>query len=269
MRDTTEIPDVWQRSLAHPWLSGAEYHSSLDSTNAHGLRRLKSLPESLPACPWPYLILAEEQESGRGRGSHMWYSTQGALTFSLLWEMPPVREGSAPLSLLVGAVVCEALEPLCGCDPVRLKWPNDVYIRQRKIAGILIEAPGDPKGMHVIGIGVNVNNSFDNAPQEVQSRAISLQAVAANACHPSDVLSAILDRMNDVFDRQCFPSWSESMPWERFCLLRGKSVRLQTASGDIIGICRGTQSNGALLVADANQRTHAVHSGEVIAFDCG
>lgn len=265
MEETTEIPAVWQRALRHPWLGGAEYHSSLDSTNAHGLRRLKSLS----ACPSPYLILTEKQESGRGRGSHTWYSSDGALTCSLLWEMPELEEGSAPLSLLVGAAVCEALEPFCGNDPIRLKWPNDVYVRQRKIAGILIEAPGSPPRMHVIGIGMNVSNSLLDAPQEVQSRAISLHTVATKSCHPSDVLAAVLDRMQSLFNRPSFAGWSASMPWERFCLLRGHAVRLRTVSGDIVGICRGTQPNGALLILDANQRTHVVHSGEVVAFDSG
>jgi len=259
-----DLRNDWPAVLRHSWLGGAELHEEMDSTNAQALRYINSSR----GLSLPYLIVAERQTFGRGRGGNLWYSSQGALTFSLIVELP--KESwlqRAPLSLLVGTAICEALVPWCGETVVRLKWPNDIYVGQRKMAGILIEASGAPLRTYVVGIGINVGNSFEQAPAEVQSRAISLNSCTHALTTPSEVLEAVLDRIQDLFDGYQNSDGTDGRPWDRFCLLQHNAVTVRTSTGLVQGVCRGARQDGALVVVDSDHRMHIVHSGEVIAFD--
>ncbi len=110
----------------------------------------------------PVLYLTECQTAGRGRGNHRWFSGPGSLTFTLLlstgWAASDVRRRW--VSLAAGCGLCEALAPQG--MPTALKWPNDVMLKDRKLAGVLIESVGT--GRLAIGCGLNVNNSISGVP---------------------------------------------------------------------------------------------------------
>ena len=120
---------------------------------------------------------ARHQTAGRGRGKHTWWSAEGALTFSVLLEPSTlgIHTRSWPqLSLATAVAICDALAvelrqyEVASAMP-RIKWPNDVLIDGRKVCGILIESPAQPgvrRRCLVVGIGVNVNNSWKTAPAE-------------------------------------------------------------------------------------------------------
>src|SRR6266478_5912911 len=99
--------------------------------------------------PVPFLVLAERQTSGRGRGSNRWWSNDGALLFSLIidaaeYGLPEARWPQ--LSITAGASVCEALTSFVNAGIIRLKWPNDVWLNGRKTCGILVEVPAARRG---------------------------------------------------------------------------------------------------------------------------
>ena len=141
----------------------------------------------------PLLIAAEEQTAGRGRGSNTWWTARGSLAFSLLfdpadWEL--TRRAMPERSLAVGVAIVDTVAPLLAGQRVGLHWPNDVYVGTRKLAGILIDVRSD--GLHVVGVGLNVNNSFEGAPQDVRKRATSLFELTDRTFDRTDLLESLL-----------------------------------------------------------------------------
>ena len=194
------------------FVADVEIHEQLASTNDRAL----ALADSATAIP--KLVLALSQTGGRGRGSNRWWTSDGALTFSLLLEPEGVERSRWPqLSLAVGVGVCGALgQVLPGVD-TRLKWPNDVYVNGAKICGILVEVPPKQPGRIVAGIGVNVNNSLEGAPAELRGRATSIRDVLDRHVHLEDVLIALLNSVEQSVDQlvRCDPALAQS--WRRMC----------------------------------------------------
>jgi BirA family biotin operon repressor/biotin-[acetyl-CoA-carboxylase] ligase len=123
----------------------------------------------------PLWVGAERQTAGRGRGDHSWAAWNGALTFSLIarWrDFRLTRRESAELSLRVAEAVASTARELAPSAEIWVKPPNDVYVRERKLAGILIESPNAE--FVVVGVGVNVGNRSIEAPEELRERVVSL-----------------------------------------------------------------------------------------------
>ena len=131
------------RITGSTFVKRVEFHQAIDSTNNRALQVARTAEYESPL-----LVLAESQTQGRGRGTNLWWAQPGALTFSLLIktdqaQLPPDRWPQ--VSLTAGLAVCEAIEEFVGEPAIQLKWPNDVYVRQRKACGILIEMPPKQK----------------------------------------------------------------------------------------------------------------------------
>ena len=150
-----------------------DFHESLGSTSD---RALELAAADNP--PLPLLVLTERQTDGRGRGANRWQSSAGALTFSLVLDTGNERvpaDHRSRLAIVAGLAVCEALSHLAPRAEWHVKWPNDVFLNGRKLAGILIEIPPRRPLHAAIGIGINVNNSFDDAPSELAQIGVSLR----------------------------------------------------------------------------------------------
>lgn len=196
-----------------------------DSTNL----RLRALAEA--GAPHGALATATEQRAGRGRQGRSWSAPPGtALLCSVLLREPP-----ALLSLIAGVAVAD----VCG-ESARVKWPNDVLVDGRKVAGILVEArPQD--GWAVLGIGLNVAVDVDTLPPELHGRAGSL-GLGAEAIEPT--LTRLLDRLQE---RLAQP------PAETLAALRARDAlcgqRVAWADGE--GTAAGIDEDGRLLVRTA------------------
>ncbi len=131
-------------------LAACEVHDRVGSTMdlAHA-----AAGEGAPAGT---LVIANEQEAGRGRGGRRWSSPPGGGLWMTLIERPRLSDGMDVLSLRAGLGMAEALDGLAG-DRVRLKWPNDLYVRGGKLAGILIEARWREQRLEWVAIGVGLN----------------------------------------------------------------------------------------------------------------
>src|SRR5690606_28847826 len=170
----TELQEHWNvdRILAETFSAAVEMHETLPSTNDRALQLAADLNT-----PVPHLVLADQQTRGRGRGQNTWWSNAGSLTFSLLMELDAGRLPMSrwpEVSLTVGSSICSALSGLLPGEELGLKWPNDVYLRGAKLAGVLVEIPPRIAGRVVVGVGLNVANSVRHAPLDVQRRAIAL-----------------------------------------------------------------------------------------------
>lgn len=230
-----------------------------DSSNAQLMARAEA------GAPSGTVIVAERQTAGRGRRGRAWISAPGAsLTFSLLWRFPPDTRLDG-LSLAVGVALARALEKL-GIAGIGLKWPNDVLLHERKLAGILIELATGPRAERglaaVIGIGVNLRLPAD-LPDDIRSQATALDD-AGVTLPPSALLANLLAELHDQlqqFGRAGFAA--TRMEWLRRHAHEGHPVRLLADfAAPLDGICRGVAEDGALLLetADGMQR---IISGEI------
>ena len=210
-----------------------------------------AMKEATADCASPLLVVAERQTAGRGRGGSQWWSRAGALTFSLLLDSHTTRlppQQWPLISLTAGLAVCAVVETLTPDSDVRIKWPNDVYIHNRKVSGILTEAATGERPMLVIGIGLNVNNSMANAPAELRATATSLYDVVGRPLSLIDTLIDILVQLQ--MHLQWIDGHSDELRirWRQRCLLTGRQVSVTAGARTIEGNCLGISDDGALLV---------------------
>jgi BirA family transcriptional regulator, biotin operon repressor / biotin---[acetyl-CoA-carboxylase] ligase len=249
-----DAESLWRQ--LEPLLPGlaVEVVARSESTNTQLLQRLRGaqgaalqdmvLPGRRASDTQPCLLVAEHQTIGRGRMGRSWQAAPGAsLTFSLALPLAPADWSG--LSLAVGVALAEALDGALEGGPTRigLKWPNDLWLDQRKLGGVLIETVSvGSQRMAVIGIGLNVR------PMEVA--AVSSGYACMSELDPGASAPAVLHQLAcplvlalRSFEREGFGAFQA-----RFAardVLRGQSVR----SGLIEGVAQGVTSNGALQVA--------------------
>ncbi|MBD0281433.1 MAG: biotin--[acetyl-CoA-carboxylase] ligase [Thermoleophilaceae bacterium] len=207
-----------------------------DSTN----ERAREL--ALAGAPHGTLVTADEQSAGRGRQGRRWTAPpRCALLMSLV-----LRDFQETLPMAAAVAVCEAL-PLAAA----IKWPNDILVGRRKLAGILVE--GRPQeSWAVLGIGLNVRTT--EFPAELRETATSLQLEGIETA-TEDVLELLLPPLAGWFRR---PPAAVLDAWRRRDALLGQTVRWATGSG----VGRGIDETGALLV-DTPAGRRALQAGEV------
>lgn len=228
-----------------------------DSTNA----RLLALAEA--GAPSGSVIAALSQTAGRGRRGRSWFSAPGdSLTFSLLWRLPPDTPLSG-LSLAVGVALARALED-SGIAGVSLKWPNDVLLNERKLAGVLIElVPGARPAAAVIGIGLNLRRPR-GMPDDLCRTAAALIDAAAPLSATGELLARLLTALHAAlssFAGSGFSPFREE--WQVRHAFNDRTVHLLSDfSEPLEGICRGVDFDGALLL-DTRDGRQRIISGEV------
>jgi BirA family biotin operon repressor/biotin-[acetyl-CoA-carboxylase] ligase len=207
-----------------------------DSTN----ERAKELAAA--GAPHGTLVTADEQSAGRGRQGRVWTApARSAVLMSLVTRRPAA---TLPLAAAVG--VCDALPARC-----EIKWPNDVWLERRKLAGILVE--GRPQeDWAVLGIGLNVTT--EAFPPELAETATSLRLAGIDATTDS-VLASLVDSLDEWLEA---PDEAVLAAWRERDALPGERVRWQGGEGTAAGI----DASGALIVeTDAGRVT--LDAGEV------
>lgn len=217
------------------------HHRRTDSTN------LRARELAAAGAPHGTLVTADEQTAGRGRQGRGWVAPPGrALLVSLI--VRDLEEDAALLPLAAAVVVCEACEAAAGVECL-VKWPNDVWIDRRKVAGILIE--GRPQeGWAIVGIGLNAAIAADDFPPDLRDRATSV------GTEPETVLAeltAALTRWLGAPDGEVLAAWRERDA------LQGERVRWQGGEG----VAAGIDDRGALLVDTGAGQRLALDAGEV------
>ena len=232
--------------LSGTFLQRVAYFAETDSTNTRAVELLAT-DKSLAA---PCLVYAENQRAGRGRGANQWWSANGSLTFSLIVDFRKFgfsAEQKPLLPLLTGMATVQAGESVMPVGNFSIKWPNDVYLAGRKLAGVLTEVPSQSADQAVIGVGLNVNNQFADAPDDLKATCISLADRSGMQHDRIEILRTFLERFESLIN-----SFADSNSflddWPRYCMLTGKEVTLQTGSDHVTGICHGVDEAGALLL---------------------
>ena len=209
------------------------------------------------------VVVADEQTRGRGRLGRRWHSPAGAsLYFSAVLRpsLPPHR--IAPITLAAGVAVAEALE-MFNLSPA-LKWPNDVQLDGKKVAGILTEMSGDVDRVHhvIVGIGINVNvGAF---PEELAAIATSLLLAGGKPVARADVAAALCARLETWHDR--FLDGGAAVVaagWRRFARFLGRRVTVTSGRDVISGVAEDLEDDGALRLRSDSGAAVRVIAGEI------
>ena len=207
--------------------------------------------------PEGLILLAETQTAGRGRRGAAWFSPAGeSLAFSILVRPDEPKSLWPRLALATGLAVAEALEA-CGLE-AGIKWPNDVWLGQRKVAGILVEAGPD---FAVVGIGVNVNST--GFPPEVAELATSMRMETSQEFSLAEVLREIIVKFS-LRRLQLGRDFEQVVAAvnER-CVLTGKQVALKAADGPKTGTVEGVAPGGELLLRTEEGLQRLIQADEV------
>jgi BirA family biotin operon repressor/biotin-[acetyl-CoA-carboxylase] ligase len=195
------------------------------------------------------LVLADAQLAGRGRMGRTWVSEPGAGIWLTLIERPSDSAAIEVLSLRIGIALATALEPFAE-GRVSLKWPNDVYVLGRKLAGILVEARWRDSAPEWIAIGIGINVR----PPPSEPRAIGLRAGASRA----SILDAIIPGVRNASAKRGALSSDEVNAFTRRDFTRGRPC-IQP----VVGVVQGIDARGALLVA-TGEEVVAMRSGSLV-----
>lgn len=214
------------------------------------------LERASQGAPAGSVVVADRQTAGRGRRGRNWLSApESGLTFSLLWRFDGGVERLAGLSLAVGVGVARALEA-CGARGVCLKWPNDILLAAEggyaKLGGILIELQGDRRGMlAVLGIGLNLQRpDLDRLPEALAQPAAALAQALSPVPERHALLAQLLIELASVLDRFSGDGFAAlRADWQARHAWQDRPVHLlHDGAIEKEGICRGTDTDGALLI---------------------
>ncbi|EOC1534844.1 bifunctional biotin--[acetyl-CoA-carboxylase] ligase/biotin operon repressor BirA [Cronobacter turicensis] len=214
----------------------------IDSTNQYLLDRLSEL-ESGDAC------IAEYQQAGRGRRGRKWFSPFGAnLYLSMYWRLEQGPAAAVGLSLVIGIVMAEVLHEL-GADQVRVKWPNDLYLNDRKLAGILVELTGKTGDAAQIVIGAGINLAMRQVESDIVNQGwINLQEAGIKVDR-NELAVRLIEKLRASlreFEQEGLAPFLAR--WEKLDNFIHRQVKLIIGEREIYGISRGIDNQGALLL---------------------
>jgi BirA family transcriptional regulator, biotin operon repressor / biotin---[acetyl-CoA-carboxylase] ligase len=243
-------------------LVNIEIHDLIASTNSHLIQQAQQTEVSAIAC------FAEFQSAGKGRRGRDWISPYGSnIYLSVLWRYQAGPGALVGLSLAVGVAVVKALQNI-GIADVGLKWPNDIYWQNKKLAGILIEVSGETGGPCYAVIGLGLNGYISGLAGAVIDQAwTDLDSILGRPSHDlrNQLAAELLNEMIPVlagFDQQGLTEYLQE--WRQMDCMQGQKVDVQFGQQVIRGTVVGIDDQGMLLVREeGSQRLKTFGSGEV------
>ncbi|MBN1793735.1 MAG: biotin--[acetyl-CoA-carboxylase] ligase [Candidatus Omnitrophica bacterium] len=227
----------------------------LDSTNAHAAVLAQAQhPEGT-------VIIAERQTKGRGRLGRTWVSYDGGVYCSIILR-PPVTPQEATEITLFGAVsLCHLLSQQFGL-PAKIRWPNDVLICQKKVAGILTELEAEQDRVHfvILGIGINCNTSLKLLPEEASSLKEELGAPVSRIALIRELLT-MLDYFYALWLNRGFQEIAAL--WRQYSSILGRIVRVDFRDTHVEGVATDIDEQGALLIRLDNGIIKKITAGDV------
>lgn len=247
-----------KKALSKLSLGDIRYFDSIGSTNNEALAWATGGAKDLS------LVIADEQTAGRGRLNRKWFTPKGtALAFSLI--LRPAAGEKSYLTRIVGLAALAITDALRTRGLVsQIKWPNDVLLNGRKVAGILVEAvwSGEEVDCLVIGIGVNVLKGAVPSAELLLFPATSLEEVLGSDVGRETILRDILAGL--IALRPHLGSDSFIASWEKALAFRGEDVQLEQGNGSrITGKLLGLEPDGSLRLSDHQGKSVTVRFGDV------
>lgn len=249
------------KSLMHTeWVAKEVlYFDTIDSTNT----KAQELAEK--GYPSGTLVVADKQESGKGRRGRSWVSPSGTGIFMTLMIKPDINPNNASMLTLVAALaVAKAITSVTG-EEALIKWPNDIVVNGKKVCGILTEmnAQFDYINHIVVGIGINVHN--ESFPEEISQMASSLMIEAGGKrFHRAQIIAETMSYFEQYYDTFLKTQDLSALvrEYDELLVNRNKSVRVLDPKEPFDGKAMGITSKGELIV-DTWESRKLVSSGEV------
>ena len=255
--EQAKIQQYYQNLGAHT--AQVEVQPIIDSTNSELMRRIAA-KQTLESGT---VIVAEMQQAGRGRRGRVWQSPFGAnLYYSYYWRLDDGLQAAMGMSIAVGLAVFDTLKALYKLE-IQLKWPNDIYLNNEKLAGVLVELDGQPQGpcQLVIGIGINLqmpdsfSQQIDQAWTDLSQHTQQVdknQLVAYLTHHLEQRLAQYSQTgLNDMYQQ-----------WNSLNVFAGQYVELNTGHRSWGGICEGIDANGGIRIRQDGE-VKSYYGGEI------
>lgn len=215
-----------------------------------------------------FMVVSEIQTAGRGRQRRLWHSPPGRnLYFSVLLRPQCPQTRLPQLAMVAALALHQAIRKVAPELDIGLKWPNDLWLQNRKLSGILCECPpqsGDRCAI-VVGIGLNVNAQREDFPPELQTTATSLAIAVGHDFDRTTLLAEILNAFDELYikwlntnDLELFLSI-----WEKADILRGRTIAVQRPTDQLEGIVLGITPTGLLRLEVAGQGEVVISAGDV------
>ena len=244
------------RILAETFVARVEHYAALPSTQERARDAAANPFETLPL-----LVVADQQTAGRGREGNSWWTGEGNLALSILFDPADFacpRRAVPAMSLAVSVAIIDAIAPRIEKHRIGLHWPNDVFVAGRKLAGVLVEVM--PDGRHIVGIGLNLNSRSAEAPPELHSRLATLRDLTG-VVHPrAEIIVRLLDELAGCLRQLGAEPESLGLQFNDLCLQHGETLTLYQGAHATAGRCRGIAPDGGLLLETQNG-AQAFYSG--------
>jgi BirA family transcriptional regulator, biotin operon repressor / biotin---[acetyl-CoA-carboxylase] ligase len=260
------IPEDIAADRIHARLTSRVIGRTLNVVEAIGSTNDAAMAAGRAGAPEGLAILADRQERGRGRSGRAWASLPGVGLYTSILLRPSVPPRQAPLlTIVAGLAVADAIKAFVRIEP-SLKWPNDVLLDGRKVAGILTEMAtvGQQIGYVVVGIGINVRHRSTDFPADVQATATSIELIAGRRAERGEVAVAVYNALDRWYAAFC--------AGERIGILAearartatlGRLVTVRAGSEQWVGTALDLDGEGALLVQDEEGAVRRVLADEV------
>jgi len=239
-----------------------KFFQETDSTN----QVLKKM--AAQDAPEGTVVISDMQSEGRGRRGKAWSSSPNLGIWMSILLRPNLHPSSVQtLTLAASVAVMRALEPF-RIEGIGIKWPNDILINGKKVCGILTELSAEAEKVDwvIIGIGLNVNHSESDFPDDIRSLATSLRMNVNNETllDRSVIAADIIDEMEKVY--RCFIerglAWVVR-EWKKYNITLGKRIKIINQQGEANAEAIDVTEEGRLIVKDENGKEHELYSGEI------
>jgi BirA family transcriptional regulator, biotin operon repressor / biotin---[acetyl-CoA-carboxylase] ligase len=213
------------------------------------------------------VVLADEQTGGRGRLGRAWHSPKGTGIWMSLILRPDLPIQKTPqITLLTAVSVARAIQKVTELS-VQIKWPNDILYRSKKLCGILTELQAEEGKVKsvIVGIGVNVNVTEKDIPEELRDIATSLHMILGQSVSRNKLVSGILNEFETLYTLYLEEGFHMiKILWESYAASFGRTVNARTIKGDVIrGMAKGITDDGVLVLVDDEGTTHHIYSADI------
>ena len=253
------IIDFFSMSTMYANLSDIYYYDETDSTNVRASRLAEEGAEH------GTLVVADQQDAGKGRRGRGWSSLPGTGIFMTLILKPELNPSNASMLTLVAAMAVAQGITRCTGMEAKIKWPNDIVYQGKKLCGILTEMSADMDQIHYVIVGIGINVQMTDFPKEIQNTATSLKLVTGKTLLRNELLAKVLEEFEVLYEQFVSVESLKNLKAEYESRLANKDNRVNVLapSGAWQGICLGIKEDGALLVQREDGKVEEVIAGEV------
>lgn len=211
------------------------------------------------------LVVAEKQFLGRGRFGREWISPPGGVWSSLILKPEILPFDASKITLLAGVSVAETIQEVTGLN-AQIKWPNDILVGERKVAGILTEmnAEIDKVKFIILGIGINVNVEIKNFPSELYQKVISLKEATGGEINRVYFLKSLLESLDKYYLELKKGEFEPILSrWRKLTSTLGAYVKVATLEREIVGEAIDLDEHGGLILRLDTGEKQVIYSGEI------